>query len=373
MNHRLFLVAGLALAFLFLVAPVATAQNSVPTGSKLFFPHIADGSQGNGAWLTDFMFVNNSGSTAQGQLMLFGNNGNALTLSTNLSSGSTFNLIIPPRGDVEVKTAGSGALVVGWAVASFNRAVVGTASFSLTTSQGTVATVGVLGQLSPKTFFLIPGEASTGIAIVNPSSTLSNNLQLLALDQSGNQIASQSVTLSPGQHLSQLVSALFSGLSSSFVGTVRIRSTSGLGFVALAIGSVANSFSIVVFSIQSIAYNELAASYSGRYGLVSVMDNGTVTLNNIQWLSSNLFTATLTVTNQTAGQTFTGPLLGNVDDFGFLYSFAFQLGGLPTVGKATAVLQSDSTFTGFFSDLGNGNYGPFTLSAPMPSPSPPGY
>lgn len=373
MRARSLFMAVLGLVFLCFSVSESSAQNLVPTGTKLFFPHIADGSQGNGAWQTDFVFENTSSNMAQGQLTLSSENGSALTLGTNLGSGSSFNLNIPPRGEVEVKTTGSGTLVAGWAVASFNQTVVGTASFSFTTSQGTVATVGVLGQLSPKTFFLIPAEASTGIAIVNPSTTLSNTVQLSASDQGGSQVSSQTVTLSPGQHVSQLVSALFPGLSSNFIGTVRIRSTSGLGFLALAIGVVSNPSFPVIFSIQVIAYNELATSYSGRYNLVSIMDNGTVSLSNIQWLSSNLFMATLTVSSQTSGQSLTGPVLGNVDDFGLLYSFAFQLPGLPSAGKATAVLQSDGSFSGFFSDIGNGNYGSFSFSNSMPPPPPGGY
>lgn len=356
----LFLVLG-CLA-LFLAAPEAFSQSLVPTGSDLVFPQIANGDQGNGVWRTNFMFVNNSPKSTQGQLSLFGDTGVRLSLGTNRGTNNTFSIIIPARGSYQIETDGTGTVVTGWGHARFDHAVVGSAVFSFSTSQGRMLTVGVLGTI-PKITFLTPADTSTGIALANPYSR-AQTVELKAFDQNGTQVGTtQRLSLNPGQHISRGARDLFPTLAPNFLGTIKARSLD-LFLAALAIGAVSNSVSIVSYSLPTISYDELATAYTGSFTLVGGPDaglSGTISASSLEHFDSNMFTGTMATTN-TAGQSFSGPVLGNVDDYGLEYVFFFELQGMADRGIAAAEIQSDESLEGFLVDDGAGNYGTFTLS-----------
>ena len=362
--HKYFsLLVTLGCLVLFLTAPEAFSQTSVPTGSDLVFPQIANGDQGNGVWRTNFVFVNNSPKSTQGQLSLFGDTGARLTVGTNRGTNSTFSITIPARGSYQIETDGTGTVLTGWGHAQFDHAVVGSAVFSFSTSQGRVLTVGVLGTI-PKVTFLTPADASTGIALANPYSR-TQTVELIAFDQNGTQVGTtQRLSLNPGQHLSRGARDFFPTLASNFTGTIKARSVD-LFLTALAIGAVPNSVSIVSYSLPTISYDELATAYSGSFTLVGGPNaglSGTISATSLEHFDSNMFTGTMTTTNS-AGQSFSGPVLGNVDDYGLEYVFFFELQGLTDRGIATAEIQSDESLQGFIVDDGAGNYGTFSLSA----------
>jgi hypothetical protein len=365
MNHRDVFVKAVVFAFLFpAVSPVA-AQTPVPTGSRLIFPHIADGSENNGTWETDFIFVSSSSTTATGQLSLFDDTGSPLSLATNQGTANSFNITIPPKGQFEVQTLGSRPLGAGWAQANFDTAVVGTAVFSFLNSLGKVVSVGVLAQASPESAFFAPAETDTGIAIAN-TSTSSNMIAVDLYDPSGSDILTTNVSLGANQHAAYNLISLFPALSSTFRGTVVLHSTSNpkVNFNALVIAFEPNTAftgGFVGFSVQTVAPPAGGGGgASGTFQLLNVVDHGTFSLSNTDSLTSNMFIGTITFVDQTNSVTYSGPFLATTDDSTIFYDFYFQLSGLPSPGYAVALKQS-STITGFVADMGNGNYGRFSI------------
>lgn len=349
----------LALAFTFLCTIQAPGQTDVPTGSKLYFPHLANGDQGNGYWKTNFVFINNSSSQAQGKLYFYGDNGQSLSFKTSQGSGDTFTITIPAYARYEIETDGSGSVVTGYAEAYFDHAVVGSAVFSFSTGLGKVVSVGVLPVL-PKTAFYTPAEARTGIAITNHYN-LTQNLELGAFDQSGNPVATQTLTLAPFQHIARTAKNLFPQISSDFVGSVKVYSTNGW-ISALAIGFISNLSFDVGYAVAAIAYDAIPTTLSGTYTNWNGTGSGTFKASNLEHSDPNMFTGTLEMHNQTANLTYQGPVLGNVDSYGLVYTLYFNLSGMKGPGVAVAELQSDGSLAGFIADDGSGNYGDFSVS-----------
>ena len=349
MRPRFCLNVVLGIVLLFFGSARVSAQG---IGSLLTFPHIAHGAQANGAWRTTFTFVNNSPTTVHGFLRMFGDGGEDLILGTNQGTDNLFNITIPPRGGLEIESDGIGPLATGWAFAAFDHAVVGSAVFSFNTAQETAVSVGVL-DAPPFTAYLTPAEARTGIALTNPFNA-SQTLQMQALDLNGNQAASRSLTLAPGNHVAMVVQDLFTGLTFDFVGSVRIQSD--LRFSALAIGFVPTAS---FFAVPAIGYDALATSYSGTFS--SDAGVGALTATGLEHLTSNMFTGDITSNNQSLGLTLSGPFVGNADDRGVFYSFLFLLEGL-NEGFAIATLEPDGSFIGTIADDGAGNAGTFVLS-----------
>lgn len=347
---------GLTACIVFVLGGSASGQGLVPTGTLLVLPHIAHGDQVNGRWRTSFVFVNNSNSTTQGTLFLVGDSGQDLVLGTGRGTNSNFDITIPAHGQFEVETDGIGSLRTGWAVAFFDHAVLGSAVFSFTRAEGKVVTVGVLST-NPKSAFLTPAEGRTGIAVANPFNR-TQTLEMQAYNSNGSLVATRTLTMAPGSHTSNVVTGLFSGLSSSFAGSVKIRSD--FFFSALAIGFVPNSSFDAGFSVPAISYDRLARSYSGNWESVVFVDFGSATFSNLEHFDSNMFTGSVLVNDQASGLTASGPVLGNVDDFGLLYSFSFELDSTGEI--AVAELQPDGSFLGGFVDLDGGDLGIFQLS-----------
>jgi len=366
LSARFFFVKAIAILFLALAVSRATAQTPVPTGSTLIFPHIADGTQPNGMWVTDFIFVSSSSFPANGQLFLFDETGNPLSIATTQGTASSFNITIPPAGEFEVQTLGTRPLGAGWAKATFNTGVVGTANFSFLNSLGKVVSVGVLAQTSPESGFIAPAEADTGVAAVNDS-TSSNTVEVDLLDTTGTKIDTTALNLNANQHMSFNLLNLFPSLSSTFKGSVELYSSSApkVPFNALVIAFEPNTAfpsGFVGFSVQAIAPPAgEGGTASGTFQLLNIIDHGTISLTNSEPLTSNMFIGTLTLLDQTSGVTYTGPFLCTTDDSTILYELYFQLGGLPSPGYAVILKQSGS-FKGFIADMGNGNYGRFTLN-----------
>lgn len=352
MPNRFWKVVLTGIVLVFLGAGTAGAQGF---GSLLTLPHIANGSQGNGVWQTRFEFVNTSGATAQGTLRLFDDTGEDLVLGTDQETDNNFNITIPPGGTFALETDGSGELVTGWAFATFDHAVAGSALFFFSTpGQGQVVSVGVP---DAPTFsaFLTPAQGRTGIALANPFD-LDQNLVLEARDPNGSVVATTELLLAAGAHTSDIVSDLFPELGLDFTGSVKIRSD--LFFSALAIGFVPNELFDVGFNVPSFGFDELAASYSGDFE--SGGDTGIISLSGVEPLNSNMVTGELTMEIRPLGPVLTGPFQASVDDFGLAYAFYFLLQGRSDRGLALAELV-DAIFVGTIVDDGEGNLGSFVM------------
>jgi hypothetical protein len=347
--------------FLGLGVPRAFAQLQ---GSEVLFPHIGNGVLPNGAgtWTTQLVLLNNSASTASGGVMFLDEGGNNLTLETDRGTDYSFDISIPAHGLYTLETTGTGALVMGSAGGYFDHAVVGTAVFTYSTAQGKMTRVGVMSRL-PMTTFLTPAEANTGIAIANPYGW-PTQVEIRAYDSNGAQFGStQTLTLSPGGHVANNVNVWWP-VPANFQGSVRVYSLDSW-VNCLAIGFTHNTLFDPAYSVSAISYDQLSTSYTGSMTLYygpNAGNTGTMKVDGVEHFASNFFTGTMTSYNSTLGMTFTGPVMGNEDDYGLLYSFCFYLSPIDNVGWAIAQSNGDGSFSGYIVDDGAGNYGYFDLT-----------
>jgi len=362
MRSRIQLLTVANVALWSLISIGLTTQAWAQVGPTLYFPHIADGSVVDGIWQTNFVFVNNTGSPAQGTLDLFGDNGASLVLGTTQGTGSSFNISIPAYGTFEIETNGAGSVKGGWALADFDHAVIGSAIFALKTGQGKMVSVGVPSTQAPMGSFLSPATDRTGIALANVYD-INNTVDVLAVDLAGSVVASTELTLGPGEHIARNLIDFVPAIGVGFRGSAYIFSTNSY-IAALAIGFESNNLPLYVsWSYSNIAYDSLRTAYSGTFNVVGGPDagsSGTVELSELEHFDSNMFTGNVAAT--LGGQTQYGVFLGSSDDFSLVYTFYTVFEGITNRGIATAELQSDGSFVGFVVDDSGGNYGSFTLT-----------
>lgn len=361
MRLRLHLLTAISLALWCFVSMGPATQAWAQEPSLFGFPHLANGDTGNGIWQTNFVFFNNSPSTTQGWLDLYDDNGVALVLATSQGTNSTFDISIPSYGTFEIETNGAGSVKGGWAIAYFDHSVVGSAIFSLKTSQGKMVSVGVPSIQQPAESFVSPATDLTGIALVNVYD-ISNVIKLQALDPSGNVVASTELTLEPGHHIAMNLKDPPLSVPAGFRGSVYIYSTNSY-IAALAIGFEWNTPLYVSWSYSNIAYDSLRTAYSGTFNLVGGPDaggSGTVQASNLEHFDSNMFTGNMSTTMSSIVRS--GTFLGMCDDYGYVYTFYMWFEGASNRGIAVAELQSDGSLVGFIVDDGETNYGTFTLS-----------
>jgi hypothetical protein len=357
------LLTAISVALWFFVVIGLPTRAWAQVGPTLYFPHLGNGVMVDGTWQTNFVFVNNTGSLAQGTLDLYGDDGAPLVLGTNRGSGSTFNISIPAYGTYEIETDGVGSLKMGWARADFDHAVIGSAIFSLTTGQGKMVSSGVLSIQEAMISFLSPATDRTGIALANIYD-MSNTVDILALDPSGNVVAETELTLGPGQHMAKNLIDFFPppSVGTGFRGSVYIFSTNSY-IAALAIGFEFNTPLYVSWSYSNIAYDPVHTAFSGTFSLIggpAAGGSGTITASNLEHFDSNMFTGNISTTMSSLVRN--GVFLGTSDDFGLEYTFYLAFDNASNRGLAVGELQSDGSFVGYIVDDGEGNYGTFTLT-----------
>jgi len=343
--------------------PTRLRAQAVPTGTILNFAHFANGDTGKGVWTTDFAFVNNSSATATGRLSLFDDNGAPFALATNQGTASMFNIMIAPGGEFDIVTNGAGAVVGGYGVANFDHAVIGSATYALsTTAGGQVVSVGVLSA-NPGNSFRSPATLGIGIAIVNLSASTTNTITLEALDQKGNVAGSVNLMLAPMHHMANNLNVLIPTLASTFAGSVSL-SGSNDNMIALAIGVKTNTNGFVSWSLPALGYVKLPSSLVGNYTFTSGPDapaSGALTITDIEAFGRGLYTGTINITFM--GTTYSGPVFASSDPFGLLISFYFKVLIYARPGRGLAPLPtSGTTFSGYAVDFGTGDAGTFTLS-----------
>jgi hypothetical protein len=362
MRSRFQLLTAMSVALWCFVFIGPSPQAWAQVGPTFYFPHLANGDTGNGIWQTNFVFVNNSPFDTQGTLYLYDDNGAALVLATTtLGSASKFNISIPAHGTFEIETTGAGSVQGGWARADFDDAVIGSAMYSLTTGQGKMVSVGVPSLQAPMESFSSPATDRTGIALTNIFDS-SNTVELLAIDPSGNLVASTELTLGPGHHIAANLANPPLSVPTGFRGSLMVYSVNSY-IAAMAIGVESNSALYVCWSYSNIAYDSLRTAYSGTFNLIGGPDaggGGTVEASNLEHFDSSMFTGNISTT--LSGLVRNGVFLGTSDDFGLAYMFYLVFQGASNRGLAIGELQSNGNFEGFIVDDGEGNYGTFTLS-----------
>lgn len=231
--NRLSLLVGL------LLAPCLFAQLD-PQGAQVisYFPQLADGGPASQKWITSLTLVNpDIDNSAIGIVYLYADSGQPLALDFGNGPASTVNLTLPPQGTVTLQSQGaSPTTVTGWAVVTSTLPLEGVVRFRF--SANGVPQQGVAAQSTPASgVFRAPAMGSTGIAVVNIYSQGSINVQVQVLDAGGSPLAQNTITLGPLQHRSFTLSQFFSGIPSTFRGSVIVSTPAPQEFVAWTLSS----------------------------------------------------------------------------------------------------------------------------------------
>jgi len=230
-----------------LVASAACAQQSTFSGQDAVITHVVDGD----GWQTSVSLNNIDAAPSKYKLSFFTETGAALSLQTNLGTGTFISGTIPARGRVTITTSGTNvALTQGWAkmetiflvpgpgvVIAPGANIAGTVLFLRPPSVSRPIEVSEPLDFSLAQKWVLPfdhlnGYAS-GVALVNQETFQDISIFITFFDESGNQIASDSFTLFRGNHLSFTATVRYPQ-TIGFRGTLRIESSSSplnvLGF-----------------------------------------------------------------------------------------------------------------------------------------------
>ncbi len=228
-------IAGVVVLFLGVFTAQAFAQRSV------VFPHLTNGS----GWSSEFFFANQGLSDAYGvEIIFYDNNGNAMTVPTNLGTASSIPFDLNAGTTKMIKTIPTGLYQEGYAVVYYplaNAPIRATEVYRYESGGVVSVQVGV-PQQEYHNNFSFPVEMNSASQILT-AIALANPFEFANMDQSVvvNLIRTDGViqdtavvTLPAGQHTAMYLNeaALFPGLD-NFVGTVSISAGAGFGLLAI--------------------------------------------------------------------------------------------------------------------------------------------
>lgn len=305
-----FRTAFLVFLFLFLVS--APQLRATVTFN---FAHIADGSDSNGVWTTDFSIVSTSSVTANCTIAIWADSGAPLSLATSLGTNSTFMFSVPPSGTFELTTSGMGVggkVTGGFVTGSCDNPVTAGDIYTYTTaSGGQIAQVGVVNQF-PSNLLIAEANFLTGIAIVNTNATSGLTVTLTVFDLNGNVVGTKVLTLNPFSHVAFNLNQEIT-LTSTFAGSVQIAASSP-NMLAIALGFQPNKIGFSASAIPSITNVALPSTLSGTYAVITGPDigaMGAITLTGIAPFDTGKFVGTINITFK--GATNSAPVLIEFD------------------------------------------------------------
>ena len=196
-------------------------------GPTYYFPHLAVGA----SWQTTITYINYSPEEVTCRTDFLSDHGSPLLVSfADRGTVPSRPDVLPPGGSVHEETniELSAPLAPGWARATCSGPVKASLLFRQYDSEGKpVAEAGVNATSVPATRFVTfaeqaEGQAGTGIAYANPSSTEAL-LTFTAKDAAGQTLASEDLTVLPGGHGAQNMASLFD--LASFTGSLEVTST----------------------------------------------------------------------------------------------------------------------------------------------------
>jgi len=114
----------------------AEAPEVVAAGHTLTFPHFANGAGSGLVIKASVTLINNGGATATGQIFLWRNDGQPMSIATNLGTGSSFNFSLTAGQTLRLDTNGTGALVIGWVEVQSDVQISGAAKFTTMDAAG---------------------------------------------------------------------------------------------------------------------------------------------------------------------------------------------------------------------------------------------
>jgi hypothetical protein len=203
------------------------------SGGRLIFSHIADGAIGTSSrfYRTTFILVNDSNQTASGTIQFFDNSGQPLNLSMDGKTGTSFPFSLAKGVQRRFITSGAGDLKAGWALIETDQPVTGTSSFEIRDSSMKVyGDVGVSESFlgTKLTIFAdtMGPNTNTGLALVNPSPTDTNNVLLELYNPQGVKLVDTPLRLGPREHTAQFLDQFFPAINNigEFEGTMVITS-----------------------------------------------------------------------------------------------------------------------------------------------------
>ena len=194
--------------------------------TRLYFAQLADGGSPSQKWTTTLLFVNPSTSTAATISVTFtGDNGQALPLDFGQGAKANLTVNLAAGGtSVLTSTGASSTTSIGWALAISNTPVLGTVIYRMIQNGTPALDVAATGSGATYQYNSF-ANPNLGVALVNPSATLTAHLQVAAKDLGGANSGTKAISLAPGGHTSFNLNQQISGLPGTFNGSITITST----------------------------------------------------------------------------------------------------------------------------------------------------
>ena len=193
-------------------------------GYSYYLPHLALG----GGWQTTITYVNYSPQTVTCATTFYSDSGGPLSVSFGGAAASSRTDTLVPGGVVHTESTAdlNASEVRGWAKAQCSGPITASLLFRSYQQGKPTGEAGVNATTTPATRFVTfaakqTGGVATGVAYANPS-TQTAQLTFNAFSSTGVKLASNSLSLLPGQHGASLLDSLL-GLS-SFTGSIEITS-----------------------------------------------------------------------------------------------------------------------------------------------------
>jgi hypothetical protein len=237
--------------------PRGSAPMSLVQRSDLVFPHVAAG----GGWETVMVLVNIGTNEIDFNQYFYNDTGNPMQVKFHtipedqIVETTAIEGHLPPGSSVKVTLfEDTPSAQVGWAQLEYDSVlnrIGGYACFRL--ASGGVVNEGMVPLSAyDDTSFMMPFDnsdgVSTGIAFANPATGVSNQVQIVALDENGDEITRDSVSIPPNGHLSYVLTgrlpalagqrgtlAVTSNITRLSAAGIRMNVSGGLTFTSIPI------------------------------------------------------------------------------------------------------------------------------------------
>ena len=217
-----------------------------------FMPHLASG----GGWKTTIVLLNNGSASAQARLNFFDDHGLALPLPLTFPQGmlaatsDTFNATLMPGAEVILESQGPDATLSTGSAQLFSDGAVTAFLIFRFVPTGQEASVPLQTANAPSyvlSFDATPG-LNTGIAVANAAAATAV-IPMEILDDTGNVLASDTITLNGQGHLSFVIIDRYS-IALGKRGTVVFHTPSGGQIGAIAIRAAGGAFTTIPASTK---------------------------------------------------------------------------------------------------------------------------
>ncbi len=181
--------------------------------------------------------MNDSIYDVTGQIELYDNSGNPLSLTLNGTFASAFPFSLAKGSQGRFRTKGDGDLKVGWALILSDQPLECTSGFEIRDASGRVyGDVGISESIGATKFTIFSDtlgpSTNTGLALVNPSSVDPNNLLLELMDPTGKKISEMNLRLGPREHIARFLTEFYPKIAGieEFEGSMVISSVDNRKF-----------------------------------------------------------------------------------------------------------------------------------------------